>query len=238
MIKDKMVWLVCLLLFLTGLIFGAAVTPRDFFKVESVHEFLECIAALFTVFGVSAALFQWNSWKKEQESNNDHNLAVKAAGIVNDYTFYAEKVFVMASVVRQAVSQKDLRGKPEKMRDFAGFSERAAIEFKSQAAGLKSVSFECEMFWGRGYVLPVQQLINFGDRCAEYLDASKTFLENKPQSILLAVDEKRLENIWGEIEMLGVVNPGDGIEYVRSRVASFIAALRRDFITSKKGTTI
>lgn len=232
--KDYVIWGGCALLFVVGAIWGMAWTPKDFFRVQSIHDALDIVAALATVVGVFAALYQLSSWRKQQASGNDHALAVRAAAIVNDREYQIKRIWIIVAVVHFGIAHRKIRENAPAPSSFLELSKSTVEEFRKGAPLLKDISFECEMFWGAEYVKPLADLIKISDLCAQYMDQFKSFASGGPTSILGGGDLESLERTWGELEKLGLTNNGEVIAYVNSRTRGFVDVLRREFISSTR----
>lgn len=229
--KDWLVWLCCLLLFLVGVLFGGVWIPKsDFFKVDNVHDGLEILAALATLIAVFAAWRQLDSWRNQHSSTNDHNLAIKAASILSERAYHTKKVWLMAAVVHFALAAREAgKGDPD-LKGLHQFAESSSDNFKQGAGLLKGVAFECEMLWGDGYITPLMDVILLGDLCSQYLDAFVAYSSDTPPSILGSGNIEFLRSLWGEIESRGIAENGEVIAYVDSRVGGFKSSLRSKLI--------
>jgi len=232
--KDYVIWGGCALLFLAGAIWGMAWTPKEFFKVRSIHDALDIVAALATVLGVFAALYQLNSWRKQQASGNDHALAVRAAAIVNDREYHIKRIWIIVAVIHFGVAANRLKKDAPAPETFLKLSQSTVDDFQKGAPLLKSISFECEMFWGADYAKPLTELIKVSDLCVQYMNQFKSFASGGASSLLGGGDLESLERVWGELEKMGLTNNGEVIAYVDRRVRGFVDVLRREFISSSR----
>lgn len=73
--KDWVVWLGCLLLFVSGMLWGMIPKGNNFFKIKDVHDLFEMASSLATVLAVGLAFSQVNAWRKQHVAQSDHDLS-------------------------------------------------------------------------------------------------------------------------------------------------------------------
>lgn len=74
-----MVWILCVGVFLCGVIWGSVRLKSDFYVIASVHDLFEILSSAATVFAV---IFGLNAWRNQIKGESDHGLARRLAVLV------------------------------------------------------------------------------------------------------------------------------------------------------------
>ena len=77
--KDFMVWILCVALFLCGVIWGSIKLRSDFYSVASIHDLFEILSSAATVVAV---VFGLNAWRNQIKGESDHGLARRLAVLI------------------------------------------------------------------------------------------------------------------------------------------------------------
>ncbi|TLP71322.1 hypothetical protein FEA48_21085 [Pseudomonas nitroreducens] len=236
--KDWVVWGGCALLFFTGVVWGMASAPKEFFHVDSVHDAFDMAASIATVLGVIGAIVQLNSWRKQQAANNDHNLAVRIASELNGQENKIKRAWGTAAIAHHAIAA-NIRAGDESFKSGARaglvkYVDTQAEDFVKASAEFKSVAFECDVYWGGSYISPVTELIELSDLCISYFQCFRSYVAAGGAAELASIDGGSLDKAWGAMEAKGLVRFSEVGVYVSTRVEEFVSILRRDFITSSK----
>lgn len=77
-----MVWVLCVLLFLCGVVWGSVSLKSDFYVVASIHDLFEIFSSAATV---AAVVFGLNAWRNQIKGESDHGLARRLAVLVMRY---------------------------------------------------------------------------------------------------------------------------------------------------------
>lgn len=176
--RDWVVWLGCVLLFGCGAIWAQIPIKSDFFVVDNVHDLLELLGALATIFAVCVAAANINIWKQQVNATADLELARKVVTSLYRYKSNIMDVWVWAEF---AVAQlKDLEAKGFKLSDSLSSEIEGALARNSHAQlELKDLLLQCQRVWRVNFSFDTTQAFVFADRCSSvaknYLLFSRTF---------------------------------------------------------------
>ncbi|TDV60142.1 hypothetical protein EC915_113107 [Pseudomonas sp. LP_7_YM] len=84
MIKNRLTWLIGLMLFAAGMIWSQSF-PKDFFRVQSIHDLFEIFSSAATVIAVLIAWATMSSWRKQAQAEYDHALARDLVVLLRKY---------------------------------------------------------------------------------------------------------------------------------------------------------
>ncbi|QSL85981.1 hypothetical protein [Pseudomonas atacamensis] len=146
--KDKVNWVVCVLLFFSGVIWGRLFTQDDFYKVSNIHDMFDIFGAAATVGAVVLAMFSLNSWRKQGKAESDHELARK---VVVELRRYQEELVRTWSYAESSVAQIQNDtwigdGGPD--NSLVGIYESRLKEAKDARSALAAIEIETSELWG------------------------------------------------------------------------------------------
>lgn len=160
--KDWVVWLGCVLLFSSGVVWAGIPIGTDFFVVEDIHDLVEMIAASGT-FG--AAIYGLNAWRSQLHAASDLELAKRLAVELMKYKNTAAEAFDSARFVlnQYPVGTDKL---PDSFLD--NMSKTLAVKLSNREtarAALMALILEAKAVWGREFGEGFNQILNFVERC-------------------------------------------------------------------------
>jgi hypothetical protein len=159
---DWVVWIGCVSLFVTGVIWGRVPIPIDFFKVEDVHDLFEIAGAGATVLAVCLAAAGLNAWKLQILATSDHDLARRASIALHTYLAAVIRACQVAEFLEVRVASEIGKGgiKPHQIDGIRRELER----LESAIESLKALSLECKIVWGEGVFLKFKSVLLPGEK--------------------------------------------------------------------------
>lgn len=169
--KDWVVWVGCISLFATGVVWGGVPIGTNFFKVDNVHDLFEIAGAGATAIAVCIAAAGLNAWKLQILAASDHDLARRAAVALHSY---------QAAVLRGCQVAEFLVLRVENNIGKKGITAHQSEDIRWELeslqkaiANVKVVALECRVVWGADIWGEFQQAFVPGDK---YLDCIDGFL--------------------------------------------------------------
>lgn len=145
--KDKIVWLACLLLFSADFVGGKLSGQSDFYKVASIHDFFDIVGVFVTFAAAIVALYGLNTWRKQGKAVADHELArrlvvalrVYQEGLVRNWTYAQHSIAKIESSEWIASEGRE--------NYWVGVYERRLKDAKEASMALEPLRIECSEFW-------------------------------------------------------------------------------------------
>jgi len=161
--KDWVVWLGCISLFGAGAIWGAVPIGTEFFTVENIHDLAEIVGALATAIAVCLAAAGINAWRIQTVATSDHELARRAAVILERYKFSLYRGWEYADYLVFNMEHELGKG---------GITQKALEEAKDRLNELEmtksqthSVALECRAIWGEDVWELFERAFWLDDKC-------------------------------------------------------------------------
>ncbi|WEZ90403.1 hypothetical protein P3R38_09120 [Pseudomonas sp. NyZ480] len=162
--RDWVVWLGCILLFGSGVVWGSVHLKTDFFVVSNVHDLFDIFGAIATVVAVCVAAVGLNSWKSQIRSSADHELARAISVSLLRYKAQVENIWDCASSAHARLDYKVQLGGSLKERveqniqSDINAAQAARVEFQG-------LILESKAAWGDLLNADAERLVEFEGRC-------------------------------------------------------------------------
>ncbi|MGX1179353.1 hypothetical protein AB7M31_002421 [Pseudomonas sp. IAP-CY TE4608] len=204
--KDKIIWLVCLLLFMAGFVGGKINGTSEFFTVASVHDLFDIIGVFATLAAALVALHGLNTWRKQSKATADHELARR---LLLALRMYQEGLVRNWSYAQHSMTQIESNGWIEsegRENYLVGVYERRLKEAQEASIALEPLRIECSEFWsGR-----------FEERLLDLYDLDSLFCSIIETSVSLLIrggfddqqDERsdRAKSLWESLSKEGLAD--------------------------------
>lgn|GEM_PF-1009388 len=162
--RDKVIWLVCILLFASGALWGANIRVDNFFVVSSIHDFIEILGSLATILAVLLAMIGLNRWKVEVGAASDHELARRIAVSAQKYRIELTSLWQFAD---SASKQNESESWMIDQNSYSlGIYEHVLVKMKEARADLEAVVLEAHAIWGGIFEDGLSAAFQFENVCA------------------------------------------------------------------------
>jgi len=159
--KDWIIWLGCLLLFASGMVWGMIPIGTDFFKIKDVHDLFEIFSSIATVLAVGLAFFGVNAWRQQVSAEADHALAQRVAVAALKYKETTRVAFGDAQFAVMQFSV-GIDGLPAGLLEtFISKMEERLEASQSSKAEFLAVLLECRAIWGSEFPNRYDDFLNF-----------------------------------------------------------------------------
>lgn len=222
MVKDKVIWFGCGLLFILGAVWGANLKAEGFFRVANLHDLFDIFGATATTAAVVLAIIGLNRWRVEVGAASDHELARRLLVALLKYRLELEGLWNFADLAsRQSSSEAWLQDQNE-------FSERvykgAISSAQKSRVELEVIALECSAIWGGEYESGFDELFRFENVCANIVNSYLFLCFSRPVEEWFWANSLASETTWKEF------NAGreDAVEV---RIRNIIAPIYADVQT-------
>ncbi|MWK59795.1 hypothetical protein GO594_27735 [Pseudomonas otitidis] len=149
--NNWVVWLGCICLFLTGVIWGAIPFSKKFFVPNDLHDFLEMLASIATIVAVIVAANGINTWRTQVARTTDHDIAREALALLYQYR---DQIAAARSPMMFGHEMEPDPGEPKdkvegsRVGQIRGYNRRMKRVIEARQALYKLI-IHCEVLWGR-----------------------------------------------------------------------------------------
>ncbi|MDD1012212.1 hypothetical protein [Pseudomonas rubra] len=196
--KDWVVWVGCVSLFATGVIWGRVPIATDFFKVKDIHDLFEVAGAGATVIAVCLAVAGLNAWRLETLATSDHDLARRAAIALHGYKSAVIRGCQVAEFLVDRIIETGKYKAVAKSHQFEDMKK----EFESLNAAItsaKAVALECKVVWGESVWAEFQSVLVPGGK---YLDCIDGYLRLSRDGVSDTAKEAIAEQVSDSLNYL------------------------------------
>ncbi|WP_141729042.1 hypothetical protein [Pseudomonas putida] len=227
--KDWVVWVGCVSLFASGVIWGRVPIPTDFFKIKDVHDLFEIAGSGATVLAVCLAAAGFSAWKLQILAASDHDLARRASIALHTYQAAVVRGSQVAEFLEVRVASEIGRVgiKPHQ----ADGIRRELERLESATENVKALSLECKVVWGEGVWLKFQSALVPGEKYAECIEGYLLWSSGETSN---TVKDKLAEQIADSFNSLipivgiGKASVGEAMDHA---LAPLYEEVQRKFLT-------
>ncbi|MBV7523406.1 hypothetical protein KW834_03165 [Pseudomonas sp. PDM29] len=171
--RDWVVWLICFLLFGSGVVWAQIPIPSNFFIINDVHDLFEIIGALATIVAVCVAAAGINAWRWQLRATSDHDLARKLLISIYKYREVIKRIrHPMIMIFETSADDNEKRSEKPDVERFQGLCKAYSRRFKAAEeirVLLLSELLEADVVWGERLRTIVSHLIKLELELGEYL---------------------------------------------------------------------
>lgn len=228
--KDWVVWLVCVLLFCAGAIWGGVPISTNFFVIESLHDLSETVGGFATVAALIAAVIGINAWKREVRATADHELARRLAVGLSKYKDASVLSWTIASVAIGDVGDTGKNEPADLSEHYDRFVRDELNAIELTRSEINSLATECVAIWGESLDVKFKELFKFEEFCT---NCSRQYLRWRSTNSILHknVMVNLISKAAEKFEILEIENRDDAKKYVNKISASVDAVLKEKLLS-------
>ncbi|NBA79051.1 hypothetical protein GVN15_00270 [Pseudomonas putida] len=220
--KDKIVWISCLLLFLAGVVWGRVTLPDNFYRVDSIHDLFDMLGGAATIVAVSVAYAGLNSWRRQGKAVADHELARK---LIIALRIYQDEIIRNWTYAANAVSKIESNswiGEGGRDNYLVGIYEEQLRKGKEAVAALEPLRLECIELWGSELDGHFFDMYEVDVELSDLIDKSLwliiygTFDDRSEETSLMVL------NRWRRLSSQGLTS----IDSVKSKITEMVQPLK------------
>ncbi|CAN7413040.1 hypothetical protein LJR277_002515 [Pseudomonas sp. LjRoot277] len=168
MFKDRVVWVGCVALFFSGVVWGGLTINIDFLKISNLHDLFDIVGAVAT----SVAVYIAATWKKQLGSSRDYEHARKAAVVALKYK--ESVVDVWEASDNCLLQEKSGESMDDRMKKIVTFTVEARLDVAQKLRSeMQDLLVECRAIWRNGIDDDLSKAIAFEYSCSNCV---KTYL--------------------------------------------------------------
>lgn len=145
MIKDRVVWIGCLALFFSGVVWGGLTVNVEFLKISNLHDLFDIAGAVAT----SIAVYIAATWKKQLGSTRDYEHARKAAVVA--FKYKESLVDVWEAADNCLLQENSGETMDDRMKKIVTFTVEARLDVAQKLRSeMQELLVECRAIWRNG----------------------------------------------------------------------------------------
>ncbi|CAI8797234.1 DUF4760 domain-containing protein [Pseudomonas jessenii] len=228
--KDKVVWLVCFLLFLAGVVWGKLTFSSDFYKVANIHDLFEIFGAASTVGAVFVALIGLSTWRKQVKASSDHELASELIVAMRRYQQELVKCWYLAESSVEHIKNNTWIGNGGRENHLVRLYEGRLEDVQASRATLETIELKAAELWGLkfelGFFMAYKAESVF---CAYIHDYLSLLIDGGFNPVAEERSDKTLTR-WEHLVEQGLVDGQSVSDYVDGLYSEIRRQLRRKLI--------
>jgi hypothetical protein len=192
--NNKIIWGGCVLLFLSGVTFGANIKPNGFFAVSSLHDFFDILGSSATIAAVVLAIVGLNRWKIEAGAASDHELARKMAVAILKYRMELLDLWQFADSA--STQNESEHWMVDQNPHTENFYRHAIAKTKVARAELEAISLESSAIWGGIFESGFTAAFQFENVCANTIENYLHLCSKRPIEEYFWEHSEQSANMW------------------------------------------
>lgn len=150
--NDWVVWVGCVLVFMSGVVWGGFPMGSSFFVVHDIHDLAEIFGALATVATFFVALVGVNAWRSQMKASVGYELARRASLDISKYkNALVTMCIYFDDALEDATNSKEGLHKVELLENYRKMLQEDLDDFVALMSQVESLADECGVVWGDDY---------------------------------------------------------------------------------------
>ncbi|MDS9879324.1 hypothetical protein RMI40_31295 [Pseudomonas protegens] len=214
--KDKLIWLIAILLFISGAIWAKIITPSDFFRIANIHDLFDIIGATATAVAAGYAAYGIGQWRKQISAAADHELARKVVVAIEKYKSSVKEMWGAADFCFSQIEDDLLLGDPKIYAIIKNDLEKKADDLVVIRAELNILLFDCDAIWGNEFRFSLTPIFMIESQCYSCVTWFLRISSPNSNEISRGVGADRIRSCWNSIQVSEIKNHKGGRQYVES----------------------
>lgn len=207
--RDWVVWIGCVMLFFSGVVWGGLTIDSKFLKIDSLHDLFEIAGAIATC----AAVYIAATWKRQLGSTKDYELARSFSILTLRYKESIVALWEVAENCVVQIEQGDVLSEPVRTAVSLSFKSRVASA-ESLRREIQELIDESRAIWRNNIEQDFATIIAFESNCSSCVKTYISVIEHLVQGGAAVAMRYSIRKYRDYFNDLGLKSTTEAQEYV------------------------